>query len=883
MVVTYDIGLAVLSFIIAVLASFVALDLASRVVAAEGETAARYWLNGGALSMGAGIWSMNFIGMLAVQLPIPVSYDVPITLLSLLVAIAVAGFALHMVSRESLSTRGLLAGGVLMGIGIASMHYIGMAAMQLEPPIRYDPLLLSLSILIAIATSVVALWLAFHLRGDTILTAFWKKGGSALVMGAAICGMFYAGMAATIFAPTSVSTVSPQDIDNVWLGGTIGGFTFVFMATTLLICVIDARLGDRSTKLAEKLRRVNIDLEQQHAELSRTNVLLQQQMQERMQAEKAMRESEERYRQLVELSPDSIYVQSEGKIAFVNSACVRLFGANKADELVGKSAVDLFHVDYHEIVKEYRRQIGETPGPTPLFEAKVVRLDGAVVDVEASGAPFVVKEGKLGTQVVMRDITQRKKADEQILYLAQYDVLTGLPNRNLFRDRLSHAVERAKRNEQMLAVMFLDLDRFKEINDTLGHRTGDKVLQAVTERLRKTLRGMDSIARLGGDEFTIVLEDVTDVDQVTTVAERIQEAFFDPIIVEDREIFLTASTGVTLYPLNAVDIDELLQTADVAMYRAKADGPNTYEYYAPEMNASAAKHLHMEGLLRRATERDEFLLHYQPKVEVQSGRIIGAEALIRWNSKELGLVSPGQFIPLAEKTGLIVPISEWVLKTACAQNKAWQRQGFPSLLMSVNLSPRQFRQKNLVGMIAGMLHETGLEPRFLDLEITEGTMMRHPDEAVALLQQLHRLGVQFSVDDFGTGYSSLAYLKRFPVQRLKIDQSFVRHLITDADDAGIVTAVIAMAKSLGLGVVAEGVETEEQLAYLANLQCDEYQGYYFSRPLSAEEFVRLLRTSFRVAHDVNANLPVLPNEPANATSVPMDPDFAVQKKMHHPA
>lgn len=867
MVVTYDIGLAVLSFIIAVLASFVALDLASRIVAAEGETAARYWLNGGALSMGAGIWSMNFIGMLAVQLPIPASYDVPITLLSLLVAIAVAGFALHRVSRESLSTRGLLAGGVLMGIGIASMHYIGMAAMQLEPPVRYDPLLLSLSILIAIATSVVALWLAFHLRGDTILTAFWKKGGSTLVMGAAICGMFYAGMAATIFAPTSVSTMSPQDIDNVWLGGTIGGFTFVFMATTLLICVIDTRLSDRSTKLAEKLRRVNIDLEKQHAELSQTNVLLQQQVQERMQAEKAMRESEERYRQLVELSPDSIYVQSEGKIAFVNSACVKLFGASNADELVGKSAVDLFHVDYHEIVKECRRQIGETPGPTPLFEAKVVRLDGAVVDVEASGGPFVVKEGTLGTQVVMRDITQRKKADEQILYLAQYDGLTGLPNRNLFRDRLSHAVERAKRNEQMLAVMFLDLDRFKEINDTLGYRTGDKVLQAVTERLRKTLRGMDSIARLGGDEFTIVLEDVADVDQVTTVAERIQEAFLDPIIVEDREIFVTASTGVTLYPLNAVDIDELLQTADVAMYRAKADGPNTYKYYAPEMNASAAQHLHMEGLLRRAPERTEFLLHYQPKVEVQSGRIIGAEALIRWNSKELGLVSPGQFIPLAEKTGLIVPISEWVLKTACAQNKAWQRQGFPSLLMSVNLSPRQFRQKNLVGIIAGMLHETGLEPRFLDLEITEGTMMHHPDEAVALLQQLHRLGVQLSVDDFGTGYSSLAYLKRFPVQRLKIDQSFVRDLTTDADDAGIVTAVIAMAKSLGLGVVAEGVETEEQLAYLANLQCDEYQGYYFSRPLPAEEFVRLLRTSFRAAHDVNPNLPVLPNEPVNITSV----------------
>jgi len=444
---------------------------------------------------------------------------------------------------------------------------------------------------------------------------------------------------------------------------------------------------------------------------------------------------------------------------------------------------------------------------------------------------------------VQAENAMRESQEQLNNYLTRHDALTGLPNRNLFRDRLTHAMARAKRNGLIMAMMVLDLDRFKEINDTLGQTAGDKVLQAVAKVVRESLREVDTIVRLGGDEFALIVEDIAHVDRVTALAERILQVFSNPLVIDGREIYVTASTGITLYPHGVDGVDALLQAADIAMHHAKEEGGNTYEFYAPEMNVHAAANLDMENLLRRALERQEFLLHYQPKVAVKSGRITGVEALIRWNSKELGPVSPAKFIPLAEKTGLIVPIGEWVLKTACAQNKAWQEQGYPPLLMSVNLSPRQFRQKNLLEMVAAGLRDAGLNPRFLELEITESMIMLRPEKAIAILQEVHQLGVQLSVDDFGTGYSSLAYLKRFPVQKLKIDQSFMRDLTVDRDDAGIVTAVVAMAKSLNLEVIAEGVETAEQLAFLAKLDCDEYQGYYFSRPVPAGEFTRLFRTT----------------------------------------
>ena len=338
------------------------------------------------------------------------------------------------------------------------------------------------------------------------------------------------------------------------------------------------------------------------------------------------------------------------------------------------------------------------------------------------------------------------------------------------------------------------------------------------------------------------MEDITDVDQVITIAEKIKAAFSDAIVIDGRELFVTASIGISM-DTGGLDVDALLQTAGIAMHLAKEEGRNTYEFYASEMNAGRAGRLDMEVLLRRAVARQEFVLHYQPIMAVTGDRVVGVEALIRWNSPELGFVSPAQFIPLAEETGLIVPIGEWVLTTACLQARAWQNQGIQPLTMSVNLSPRQFRQKNLVEMIAGVLEMTGLDASLLDLEITEGMIMHRADQAVAVLERLHKLGVRLSVDDFGTGYSSLSYLKRFPVQTLKIDRSFVNDLTTDGDDGSIVTAIIAMAKSLKLEVVAEGVETREQLAFLQQQHCPEGQGYYFSRPVAPAEFTQLLARS----------------------------------------
>ena len=847
MVGTYDTWLVILSIVVAVLASYVALDLASRIAASTGSKAAHYWLAGGALSMGTGIWSMHFIGMLAFRLPIPMSYDIPVTMLSLLIAFIVSRFALFTVSHGTLSMRRLLTAGLLMGIGIASMHYTGMAAMQMEPPIRYDPFLFILSIMIAIAASVVALLIAFQLRSETILSAFRKKAGSALVMGAAIIGMHYTGMAAAIFAPNSICTVSPQDINNAWLAAAIGGFTFMFLATTLLISVFDARLADRSAKLAETLRQANVFLETRSTELSRANAMLQQEMQERKRAEEEIRSTQTFLSSIVDNIPNMVFVKDAKDLKFVrlNKAGEKLTGYSEK-ELLGKSDYDFFPKEQADFFTGKDRETLRIGKHVFIVEESIKTKDGTEKILQTKKMPILDKNGNpqylLG---ISEDITERKKAEEQLTYLAQYDSLTGLPNRNLFRDRLSLTMARAKRDGKMLALMFLDIDRFKEINDTLGHTIGDEVLQAASGLLRESLRDVDTIARLGGDEFTIILENITHEDQAIVVAEKIQKAFSDPVVIQKQEIFVTASIGIALYPRDAEDIDALLQTADNAMYRAKEEGRNTYEFYAHEINAQAAERLNMQNLLRYALERQELLLHYQPKVKVKSGQIIGAEALIRWNSKELGLVSPSQFIPLAEKTGLIVPLGEWVLKTACTQNKAWQDQGIPPLVMSVNLSPRQLRQKNLMAMITGVLDKIGLAPRFLELEITESMIMHHADKAIAILQQLHQLGIHLSIDDFGTGYSSLAYLKRFPVQKLKIDQSFVRDLTVNADDASIVTAIIAMAKSLGLEVVAEGVETKEELAFLSKLHCDEYQGYYFSKPVPAEEFARLMQTRRR--------------------------------------
>ena len=443
-------------------------------------------------------------------------------------------------------------------------------------------------------------------------------------------------------------------------------------------------------------------------------------------------------------------------------------------------------------------------------------------------------------QALEKKAQEQKEAEAHIQRLAHFDALTGLPNRLLLGDRCQHALHQAQRKRHQVALMFLDLDHFKNINDSLGHRVGDEVLVELATRLQAAVREQDTVSRLGGDEFILLLPD-TDAAGATRVAEKLLQAALQPIQLEQHELTVTPSIGIALYPQDGSDLDTLSRRADAAMYRAKEDGRNSYRFFTPEIQAYSERTLLIDSALRRALERQQFELLYQPQIAMASGHTVGVEALLRWNHPELGAISPAEFIPVAEGNGLILPIGEWVLRSATAQLAQWIARGMAPLTMAVNLSAVQFRHANLPQLVSSILAQAGLAPALLELELTEGVAMTHPLSAIAVMNDLHQRGVRMSIDDFGTGYSSLSYLKRFQVYKLKIDQSFVRDITEDPDDKAIVGAIISMAASLGLKTIAEGVETEGQLAFLRARGCDEAQGFYFSPPLSAaafEDFVR---------------------------------------------
>ena len=440
---------------------------------------------------------------------------------------------------------------------------------------------------------------------------------------------------------------------------------------------------------------------------------------------------------------------------------------------------------------------------------------------------------------VFHDITELKRSEEQITYQAYHDALTDLPNRLLFNDRLTMATAQARRKNQGLSLLFLDLDNFKNINDSLGHAVGDLLLQSVAKRLLRWVREEDSVARLGGDEFIILLS-VDDPDYAVHVAQRILDSLGEPFWVKGHELYISASIGITLCPQDGHDPETLVSNADLAMYQAKARGRNNYQFFTPALNAQVRHRIALEGNMRRALERDEFQVYYQPKVELETGRMVGFEALVRWERPEVGLVSPNDFIPVAEETGLIVELGKFVLEAACKQTRQWHDQGYSHLHVAVNLSPRQFQQKDLVDMVRRTLHDTGLPPQFLELEVTENVVMYSVEDAIQTLRELNELGVNLSLDDFGRGYSSLYYLKRFPIQTLKIDRSFVCDIIHNPDDAAIVNTIISMSRNLNLKVIAEGVETEQQLDFLKQHRCDQMQGFLFSRPVPAVEIDQYL-------------------------------------------
>ncbi|WNH50342.1 EAL domain-containing protein [Stenotrophomonas aracearum] len=685
---SYTPWLVVVSLLVAILASFTALDMANRVTTAPSSRISVLWLFGGGCAMGLGIWSMHFIGMLAFRLPIPLGYDLGLTAASLLAAIASSIFALWLVSRPTLPHSRLALGGLLMGCGIASMHYIGMSAMLMRPGIEYHSGWFILSVMVAVAASWVALFVAFRLRHND--TRLHHRIVPAVLLGVAIVGMHYTGMAAAQFPANSVCGAAAGDgLQTQWLGALVMVLTIGILAVVLLVSWLDQR---------------------QQAQLLRI-----------------------------------------------------------------------------------RNQ----------------RLRSSLDDAEA-----------------------------ELSQAALHDPLTHLPNRLLLQQHIDQALVDAELRGGRFAVMFMDLDGFKQVNDAYGHQTGDSLLVAVASRTRQLLRPTDVLARLGGDEFVLVVGIENDED-VSTVANRIIQSIGKGNLVPGHELQVTASIGIAICPDHAATERQLMGYADAAMYQAKEAGRNAYVVFAEWMSDSAEQQFRLLADLRRAIELNQLFLQYQPKVRVSTHQVSGAEALIRWQHPEQGLIPPDRFIRLAERSGVINDIGRWALNEACRQLRRWHDAGHDTWSVSVNLSPIQFGSPHLLQEVSDALEIHRVEPRRLVLEITESAVMRDTETSLRLLQSLARLGVGISIDDFGTGYSSLLYLKRLPATEIKIDHAFVRDLENSSEDVVIVSAIVALGHALDMDIVAEGVETAGQRAYLERLGCDFLQGYLLGRPVDPERFMQL--------------------------------------------
>ncbi len=556
---------------------------------------------------------------------------------------------------------------------------------------------------------------------------------------------------------------------------------------------------------------------------------------------RALAESEALYESLVQVMPQCLYrMDRESRITFANRALERHLGKPR-EAILGHSPREVYPAD---LAAKYRQDdLRVLQGETLNLIEEMVSLDSEQRKryIEIVKTPTYAPDGSInGIQGIFWDITARKSAEEQIEYLAHHDPLTDLPNRVLLRDRFLQAQGQAARSANRVAILFLDLDHFKLVNDTLGHPIGDRLLQAVAERLRHGVRETDTISRQGGDEFVIVLPELADPESAGSIAGKLMEQMHEPVRVNGHRLNVTFSLGIALYPDDGEDFDTLMKKADTAMYSAKEAGRNTLRFFTAAMNVEAAARLKLQNRLQRALEKEELVLYYQPQFDLASGRILGAEALLRWRDPERGLVPPGEFIPVAEDTGLIGPIGEWVIGEACRELRRWHEAGATDLTMAVNLSPVQFRRSRLVEIAARALQENRLPAECLEFELTESLLIREDAAILETLTALKGLGVKLSIDDFGTGYSSLAYLKRFNVDKLKIDQSFIRELCSNPDDEAIVSAVITMARQLRLRTVAEGVENAEQATMLRRFDCDEVQGFLFGRPMPAADFQALL-------------------------------------------
>ena len=630
--------------------------------------------------------------------------------------------------------------------------------------------------------------------------------------------------------------------------GIIGSLVFMINIVVIKnIHIIHAALKKFSSgDLSDRIKVRGKDEVQELAQginifIDRFSEMLDQVRQEKQIA----KENEERLKVVIDNAGEGIIiVDAQGDVQSFNAAAETIFGCSTNDAMGSN-------------ITRYVPEL--LSGKAGEWEMTARHSGGEEFPIEVS-----VREARMESVsqfvCILRDITERKDAERRLNQLANYDSLTGLPNRNLFKDRLAEALKRADRHKGLVALLFLDVDRFKIINDTLGHDVGDKLLQYVGSALTAVLRKSDTIAiaeteetnehnhdstiaRLGGDEFTIIIEGFSKEEFVARIAQKIINTFAKPVHLGEHELYVSVSIGIAIYSMDDTSQENLIKEADSAMYRAKEMGRNTYQFYTKGLNSAVSDKFKMEKGLRHAIEHNEFVLHYQPKVDITSGAIIGAEALIRWQRPGVGLIMPDEFIPALEETGLIIPVGEWVLRTACAQNRAWQKQRIKPMIVAVNLSARQLKQNDMVERVMQILQEADMEPRFLELELTESMLMAHSDSNIAALNKFANQGIMLSIDDFGTGYSSLSYLKRFSIHALKIDQTFVQDIVTNPDDAAIATAIVALGNSLRLMVIAEGVESKEQLDVLRGMGCHQAQGYLLGRPMTAELFAEHARQS----------------------------------------
>ncbi|MBB6689830.1 EAL domain-containing protein [Cohnella xylanilytica] len=793
---SYHPVLVVLSYLVAVISACSGLNQGQRFVRSRGRSRLA-WGTGAVLAMGIGIWSMHFVAMLALRLPVIVDYDPLRVFLSSLVSTGASAAALAIVGRPAPSRLRIAAAGAAMGAGIAGMHATGMAALRMPARLVFEPLPFVLTLLAVAAAATLAFSLVFRREGRR---SPWVQAGAGAILGTAVFGLHFAAMGGSSFhADPGALQAGMLKAQSTSLGFSVGTATLFLIGLSLSYAYIE-RIW--TTQMKRQLER------------------------------------EKRIESLFQHSQDAVFSFSlTGKLLDMNKAAERLTGFDR-HELIAMSPRSLVFPEFFDTTRVHF--MATVQGASRNFDSALKHRSGRRIEVNNTNVPVVVEGQVVGVYTIVRDITERKNTEMTMHHMAHHDDLTGLPNRRLFEQRVSEALFSAAKDRSSLAVLFLDVDRFKNVNDSLGHDYGDDLLKEVAARLLECVEDDHLVARLGGDEFALLVPGASARERAGAVAGRIVSRVDAPFSLRDRDLHITASIGIAVYPEDGEGLVGLMKNADTALYASKENGKNMYTFYARDMNDHLSETMLLEIELRKALERNEFYLLYQPQIDISTGRVVGVEALLRWNHGKKGLIPPSDFIPLAEETGVIVQIGEWVLRTACLQGKRWREEGLPPLRIAVNLSGRQFLSRDFVSSIQRTLSETGMNPEQLELEITE-SMTLDVNRSISTLRQLKNIGVTISIDDFGTGYSSLSYLKNFPVDCLKIDQSFVRAMLTDANDRSIVSTIIALAHNLNLRVVAEGVETEEQQAWLASCGCDELQGYFISKPIPDTELHRFYR------------------------------------------